>query len=422
METLRYGSRGNAVVLLQLALQRSGYLKPDPDGIFGNMTLNAVRRFQSAFGLSPDGTAGPRTWDKLEKFLYGYFTLRLRPGDTFYRLAKRYGTTAESIAASNPDMDPANLPVGGEIVVPFGFPVTPTNVPWSSDLLEYVVRGLTVRYPFIQLETIGHSPLLKPIRVLRIGTGRREVFINAAHHANEWITTPLVTDFMESFAEAYVMKAPFENKNAVSLYSSNALYIAPMVNPDGVDLVNGAAPSQAENAARRIADDYPQIPFPSGWKANVEGTDLNLNYPAGWDEAKKLKYEKGFTSPAPRDFVGGAPLSARESRAVYDFTRTRDFAVTLSYHTQGEEIYYKYLDTVPEGARELALEMAAVSGYSAADVPYESGFAGYKDWFISEYSRPGFTVEAGRGVNPLPLSQYPRLREENFPLMAVALG
>ncbi|MBO4384204.1 MAG: peptidoglycan-binding protein [Clostridia bacterium] len=422
METLRYGSSGNAVVLLQLALQRAGYLRPDPDGVFGTATLNAVRRFQSAFGLAPDGIAGPRTWDKLEKFLYGFFTLRLRPGDTFYRLAKRYGTTAESIAAANPELDPANLPVGGEIAVPFGYPVTPTNVPWSSELLEYAVRGLTVRYPFIRLETIGHTPLLKPIRVLRIGSGRREVFINAAHHANEWITSPLVTDFVESFAAAYVNKTELEGKSAAALYASVTLYAAPMVDPDGVDLVNGAIRDKAKNAARLIADDYPTIPFPSGWKANIEGTDLNLNYPAGWEEAERIKYEKGFVSPAPRDFVGSSPLSAPESRAVYDFTRTRDFAATVSYHTQGEEIYYKYLDEEPEGARELALKMAEVSGYSVADVPYESSFAGYKDWFISEYGRPGFTVEAGRGINPLPISQYPRLRRENFPLMTVALG
>ncbi|MCR5611148.1 MAG: peptidoglycan-binding protein [Clostridiales bacterium] len=422
METLRFGSTGNNVTLLQLALARAGYYKFKIDGIFGTRTLNAVRRFQSSNGLAPDGIAGPNTWDKAEKYLYGFFTLRLRPGDTFFRLAKRYGTTADAIAAANPGMDPSNLPVGGEIIVPYGFPVTPTDVPWSSDLLEYVVRGLTVRYPFIQLETIGQTPLLKPIRVLRMGNGRREVFINAAHHANEWITSPLVTDYLESFASAYVNNRPFEGQSAASLFASVTLYVAPMVNPDGVDLVNGAVSREAENAARRIADDYPEISFPSGWKANIRGVDPNLSYPAGWDEAKAIKFEQGFTTPAPRDFVGDAPLAAPESRAVCDFTRTRDFAVTVSYHTQGEEIYYKYLDKVPEGAEELAKKMAEVSGYAAADVPFRSGFAGYKDWFIQDYDRPGFTVEAGRGVNPLPLSQYPRIREENFPLMTVALS
>lgn len=46
--------------------------------------------------------------------------------------------------------------------------------------------------------------------------------------------------------------------------------------------------------------------------------------------------------------------------------------------------------------------MATSSGY-ALDTPV--GIAdggGFKDWFISEFGRPGFTVELGQGKNPLP--------------------
>ena len=50
--------------------------------------------------------------------------------------------------------------------------------------------------------------------------------------------------------------------------------------------------------------------------------------------------------------------------------------------------------------------MAAVSGYALADTPYASGFAGYKDWFLSAFRRPGYTVEVGLGENPLPISQF----------------
>ena len=65
--------------------------------------------------------------------------------------------------------------------------------------------------------------------------------------------------------------------------------------------------------------------------------------------------------------------------------------------------------------------MAQVSGYELAEVPYESSFAGYKDWFILDYERPGYTVEAGRGRNPLPLFQYDEIRRDNFPLMVEAM-
>jgi len=78
--------------------------------------------------------------------------------------------------------------------------------------------------------------------------------------------------------------------------------------------------------------------------------DLNLQFPAGWDMAKKIKFEQGYNRPAPRDYVGQTPLSVPESIAMFDFTRNHDFSLILAYHTQGEVIYWKYLDEEPEGA------------------------------------------------------------------------
>ena len=64
--------------------------------------------------------------------------------------------------------------------------------------------------------------------------------------------------------------------------------------------------------------------------------------------------------------------------------------------------------------------MAAASGYALADTPYNSSFAGYKDWFIQDFRRPGYTVEVGSGVNPLPLSQFEEIYRENVPILTIA--
>jgi len=146
-----------------------------------------------------------------------------------------------------------------------------------------------------------------------------------------------------------------------------------------------------------------------------------LQYPAGWEQAREIKFSQGFSGPAPRDYVGASALSAPESRAVYDFTQSFDPAMILAWHTQGETIFWKFLDYEPEYSRDIAEAFGDVSGYFVEETPYASGFAGYKDWFIQNYDRPGYTIEAGRGVNPLPVSDFEEIYADNIGIMSLAL-
>ena len=124
-----------------------------------------------------------------------------------------------------------------------------------------------------------------------------------------------------------------------------------------------------------------------------------------------------MTGPAPADYVGPAPLSAPESRALYDYTLALAPRLTLSFHTQGEVIYWRYLEQEPPGGREIGELFARLSGYRLDDAPYASSFAGYKDWYIDAFDRPGYTVEAGRGVNPLPLSDFETIYRDCLPIL-----
>lgn len=151
-----------------------------------------------------------------------------------------------------------------------------------------------------------------------------------------------------------------------------------------------------------------------GWKfLKSRGVDLNLQFPANWERAREIKFEQGFTSPAPRDFVGTAPLVAPEAIAMYRFTLAHNFRLILAYHTQGRVIYWRYLDFLPPASYYIGEQFAASSGYTLEDTPFASSFAGYKDWFLQNYNLPGYTIEAGLGNNPLPISQFNTIYAEN---------
>ena len=419
---IQLGSQGPQTAFTQLALQRAGFDPGPIDGKFGPRSDAALRSFQRAWGLFPDGVAGIRSHAALLPYYSGFTLHTVGYGDSLYRIAARYGTTLRAVEIANPGADPLNLRPGEILTVPLPFPVVPTNIPWYSELVDVCCEGIVARYPFIKTGSIGSSVLGKPLRFLRLGRGNR-IFYNAAHHANEWITTPLLFRFVEELAYATAFDETIDGRNAVALLERAELTAVPCVNPDGLDLVTGElSAGAAYDSAREIAESFPQIPFPRGWKANIEGIDPNLQYPAGWEQAREIKYAQGFTRPAPRDFVGEEPLIAPESRAVYDFTLEYSPALTLSYHTQGGVIYWKYLDYEPPRSREIAYRFGAASDYLVESTPYASGFAGYKDWFIQDFNRPGYTIEAGRGENPLPLEQFEQIYKQNLGILISGLS
>lgn len=300
--------------------------------------------------------------------------------------------------------------------------IVQTDVPMTSALCEQTVRALTDRYPFLRTEVLTTTAFGRPVQTLVIGEGDRQVIYSAAHHANEWITTPVLLKFAEELAQAMESGGSLYGVPARTITRNATVHIIPMVDPDGVDLVTGAIPQGTPEyeTANRIAENFPAIPFPNGWKANLLGVDLNLQYPAGWLQAREIKFSQGFTRPAPRDYVGRAPLDQLESVALARYTEEVDPALILAYHTQGKVIYWQFRDYDVPGARALAEEFARISGYALEDTPYESSFAGYKDWFIQNFRRPGFTIECGSGESPLPLEQFEEIYRDNLGILVTA--
>jgi len=233
--------------------------------------------------------------------------------------------------------------------------IVQTDIPITSAANQQYIQALVSTYPFLRTEILTNTAFQRPVSTLVAGNGPRKVIFSASHHANEWITSLVLLKFVEELAAAIQAGGDIYGRNARQLAEAVTIYMVPMVDPDGVDLVTGAiGPGDIQyDLAQRLAQDYPTIPFPDGWKANLLGVDLNLQYPAGWLQAREIKFAQGFVRPGPRDYVGRAPLNQFESRALHGYTEFIDPALVLALHSQGKEIYWQFKDIFVPGAEEL---------------------------------------------------------------------
>ncbi len=420
MRVLRMGTAGSDVMEVQALLEKLGYDPGPVDGRFGLRMKTAVVAFQRDAGLMPDGVIGANTWRAMEPFLLGYDMYTIRPGDTLYAIAQKFGTRLMLITTANPGVNPQKLTAGQRIVVPFDFEVVDTNIGYTYAVLKRDVQGLKARYPFIETGTIGTSVLGKKLPYLRLGTGQKTVLYNAAHHSLEWITSPVLMKFAEDYAKAYALGQRLDSFEPADMWNSVSIYIIPMVNPDSVDLVIDGLQRSNPYYDRLIRWNNGSSDFSRDWQANIRGVDLNHNYNAAWEASKQAEAAMGITGPGPTRFSGPYAESEPETRAMVDFTRRINPRLVMAYHSQGEVIFWDFENLAPPEAETIGQQLSALSGYELAAPEGIASYAGYKDWFIQDYRRPGYTIEVGRGKNPLPISQFDGIYADNLPMLLYA--
>ncbi|MEK4532571.1 M14 family metallopeptidase [Solibacillus sp. FSL K6-1554] len=348
----------------------------------------------------------------------GYVTSQytVQRGDTVWSIAQRINMPMDALFLLNPVLNPYVLQVGLWLRLPVRVTWRVVNGEQNYDYRTMVqdIRSLQAIYPFIANKPIGNSVLEKEIPGLTIGNGQKRVHFNASFHANEWITTSIVMTFLNDYLISLTNNASIRGLYTLPLYNQTSLNIVPMVNPDGVDLVLNGPPEDETIRNKLIEWNGGSTDF-SGWKANINGVDLNDQFPAEWERER----ERNPKTPGPRDYGGQSPLSEPESIAMADLTVERDFARVLAFHTQGQVIYWGFMGLEPPETEQLVNEFARVSGYEP--VQTIESYAGYKDWFIQDWRRPGFTVELGLGTNPLPISQFGEIYEEALGIFLSAL-
>jgi len=272
-------------------------------------------------------------------------------------------------------------------------------------------------FPEAKIFSIGKSVCGKELYCIKFGSGKKNVLYNAAHHGLEWITSPILVKF--SFEMLSSKNNRILGYDVKKLLSDTTFHIIPMVNPDGIEI--------SQEGISKDSSDYDKYSkwnkgedFKSKWQANANGVDLNHNYDACFSLSKRMNENSGISGPNYTKYTGEFAESEPETHSLCEYVRKNRFCLTLSFHSQGEVIYYDYNGHVPPRGYEIGKILCKESGYVFDKATGLTACGGFKDWFIKIYNMPSYTIEVGKGKNPLPFSQFDDIYKKNLPLMLSA--
>lgn len=272
--------------------------------------------------------------------------------------------------------------------------------------IKNVIGQLCEKYHVLNEFSIGKSCAGRDITAIKIDSDTEYVLFAAAFHGSEHITSNVLLMFLEEFAAAYTQGCSLSGINVRKALGRRGIIFVPLVNPDGCEIaIHGAigCGKEAGNVYKMCKGDF------THFNANLRGVDINHNFDAGWKELHELERRSGIFGPSSTRFGGFAPHSEPETVSITNLCKQYNIHHAIALHSQGEVIYWSYNGYEDKTSKRMAEIMAATSGYSL-DVPTSIATGGgFKDWFLKEFLRPAFTVEIGRGKNPLPIDDAIKL-------------
>ena len=286
---------------------------------------------------------------------------------------------------------------------------------------QQAAAWLGERFPWLRVFPIGRSTLGRELYAFGLGDPRGAVLFVGGVHGMEWITTLLLYRFVEDLLRCREENIPLAEMDVGRALAQRPLLVVPCLNPDGVEIAlrGPAGAGRLAPLVQKLAGET----VPCRWQANARGVDLNHNFAAGHTLLRRMEQAAGIFGPAPTRYGGGRPHSEPETQALANLCMALQPRQAVAFHAQGEEIYYHYGPRTPARAQWMGRVLASSSGYRLAEPTGLASHGGFKDWFIQQFGRPAFTIEVGRGQNPLPVEElsplYARLVE--MLLLAVLL-
>lgn len=267
-------------------------------------------------------------------------------------------------------------------------------------MYNYYLRVIAQLYPeFTEIEKIGESVQGRSIYALRVGNGKKEILMDGAIHAREHMTTNVLMEMIDNYTVAYRKGSHFAGYNVKSTLNKTRIWFVPMMNPDGVTLVQKGLNSMDSKYKSTLKKYNHGSNNFNRWKANGRGVDLNRNFDGLW---KYLAY----TPKSFMNYKGTSAFSEPEAQALKSFVQRHQFKMDLSYHSSGQIVYWFNFQKGSNYKRDLKLarNVARITGYSVVPPMYYRGSGSSADWFILNQKKPGLTIEiapyAGNGPVP----------------------
>jgi hypothetical protein len=290
-----------------------------------------------------------------------------------------------------------------------GFRMEPPYHSYTSIVRE--LDSLQRAYPsLIRVMNIGASLQNRIMVAVKIAKDvgkeydRPAILFDGCHHSNEVMGAEICMAAVNELLSRYG-----QDVEVTRWIDQYAIYVVPVVNVDGYTIVtSGQDPRWRKNA--RDTDGKPGLHFP-------EGVDLNRTYDFNWAHG-------GSSDSMSGRYRGPFPFSEPETRAFADFARQKRFLLSITYHSQGEVIYYPWnwnghkapddrlLTSIAQGLGRSIKTMRSDSTYRAE---YGAGLVGQSyTWLYGALGTFDFVVETGKGASIFPPYEVAGIVRENL--------
>ncbi len=328
-------------------------------------------------------------------------------------------TTAPATVPTEPATIPTTAPTEAPTVSTQPTAATPTqsDIPAGERLVylrtaDYTyedmaedLQKLADKYPqWLTTQVYGQSRDGRDLLAATLGSpdAPSQVIITAGMHAGEYINPYLVMLQLEYYLY-YYESGSYGGISLQTLFSQVSFVVVPMVNPDGITLVQKGLASILDEGLRQIITNIcnrngiygtdMDLWIKTYWKSNAAGVDLNRNYDiftwedyteyGGYVNQEDYRYNKGET-----------PNSEPETYHLIALTESlSNPAASICVHSRGNIIYWRcYQDgAFAQENLELAVLAQSITGYGIIDEnQYEPS---YSNWTILAHEIPTLTVE-----------------------------